>query len=333
METKRVGIVGISLIIMVYIIFLSVTYFNCSKITPEVCKINKCDFSLSGFNLISDMKDDCCGNKICEVGESYPECTDCPNCDDENKCTTDSYDYNKHECVNKPILDVVCCGNTLCEEGYETNSNCLRDCPNCDDNSRLTADSFDYAAQECENVVTHYFIDDFESGTQDWTFTDAEGGTTTGWSTTVENGNTVLKGTGHNWANFDGREWSNYIFKFRFKRISGSMHVNFRLGSRRRYFINLLQGESMQLRKTPVVGDIQTLKTISFSSGSGWRTMEIRGYGNILNIYVDDVVLMKYKDTEDAILSGRAAFEMIEGEFLIDDVEIKVIAETDVVYP
>jgi len=95
------------------------------------------------------MKDDCCGNKICEVGEVYLECMDCPNCDDENKCTSDSYDYNKHECVNKPILDVVCCGNTLCEEGYETNSDCPKDCPSCDDANECTKDSYDYDGQKC----------------------------------------------------------------------------------------------------------------------------------------------------------------------------------------
>lgn len=142
------------LIIMVYIIFIAIAYWNCSKITPKACEINKCGFSLSGFNLTSDIKDDCCGNKICEAGEAYPECMDCPNCDDENKCTSDSYDYNNNECVNEPILDVVCCGNTLCEEGYETNSDCQKDCPSCDDANACTKDSYDYDEQKCIHELT-----------------------------------------------------------------------------------------------------------------------------------------------------------------------------------
>ena len=74
-----------------------------------------------------------------------------------------------------------------------------------------------------------------------------------------------------------------------------------------------------------------------------WHTLEIRGYDNILNVYMDDELLRKYKDTEDPILSGGVAFEVSgeskylpgwgEAEFLIDDVEIKVIIEEDVVYP
>lgn len=95
-----------------YGIFLAVTYWNCSNITPKACEVNtKCNFSLSGFYFTSEIQDNCCGN-------------------------------------------------TLCEEGYETNSDCPTDCPNCDDNSGLTVDSFNYKTQQCENIVTHYFIDD-----------------------------------------------------------------------------------------------------------------------------------------------------------------------------
>jgi len=179
------------LILISYGIFTAITYWNCSNTTPQVCEANTCSFSLTGFNLVNEIKEDCCGNEICEPGEVYPKCIDCPNCDDENECTSvDSYDYNKHECVNEPILDVVCCGNSLCEEGYETNSDCPKDCPSCDDESRLTIDSFSYETQECENVATHYFVDDFEKGTEDWVFSDE-----TAWSTIIEDGNTVLRGT------------------------------------------------------------------------------------------------------------------------------------------
>ena len=108
------------------------------------CKNNKCVYSF-----ISD----CCGNEICEVDESYPECAaDCPNCDDTNECTTDSYDYHKQECVNAAILDVVCCGNSVCELS-ETYESCTRDCPNCDDTNFCTTDSYDYHKQECVNAA------------------------------------------------------------------------------------------------------------------------------------------------------------------------------------
>ena len=51
------------------------------------CKVGVCQ-----IEYISN----CCGNKICEVGETYATCpADCPNCDDDNKCTKDHYDYHE----------------------------------------------------------------------------------------------------------------------------------------------------------------------------------------------------------------------------------------------
>ena len=41
-----------------------------------------------------------------------------------------------------------CCGNTKCEVG-ETSSDCSADCPNCDDKSECTKDSYDYNEQQC----------------------------------------------------------------------------------------------------------------------------------------------------------------------------------------
>ncbi len=93
----------------------------------------------------------CCGNEICEVGENYTGCAaDCPNCDDNNDCTVDSYDYHEQKCVNAIIPNVICCGNDRCEIG-ETYSNCARDCPNCDDKNNCTTDSYDYHKQKCIN--------------------------------------------------------------------------------------------------------------------------------------------------------------------------------------
>jgi hypothetical protein len=85
----------------------------------------------------------CCGNGICEIGEDYENCTDCPNCDDENNCTEDLFDYDKQRCVNGEI--VPCCGNGICEIG-EDYENCT-DCPNCDDENNCTEDLFDYDKQ------------------------------------------------------------------------------------------------------------------------------------------------------------------------------------------
>jgi len=278
----------------------------------------------------------CCGNSVCELGETYNNCAqDCPNCEDDNKCTKDIYDYHKQECVNEVIIP--CCGNGICDEDAETYSNCQKDCPNCDDNNKLTADSFNYETQECENIVTHYFIDDFEEGIQNWAFSNEEA-----WSTILEDGNTYLRGVSVEQAGL-WKEWDNHILKFRFKRIDGSMHVDFRRSSTheygtKRYLVSI--SERVNGLREQTGENWQDLKDINLKLDKGWHTLEIRCYNDIINVYIDDTLIIKYKDTENPFLSGRVRFELHTGgvsgmipEFLIDDVEIKVITEEDIVYP
>ena len=71
-----------------------------------------------------------CGNELCEYEGDYKEeygtCSvDCINCDDENICTEDSFDYSLQKCRNLEISP--CCGNDICEPG-ETRENCIEDC-------------------------------------------------------------------------------------------------------------------------------------------------------------------------------------------------------------
>lgn len=314
------------------------TYSNCPVDCPNCDDKNNCtvdEYDHHEQECINTPILDviCCGNSACEIGETYSSCArDCPNCDDSNECTKDSYDYHEKECVNEPIIP--CCGNGICDEGVEDYSSCSVDCPNCDDDDKLTTDSFDYATQKCENIVTHYFIDDFEEGTQNWAFP-GKGD----WSTVVEDGNTVLR-LGHMQANLQ-REWDNYALKFRFKKIKGSMHVNFRHSETKegwnRYFVGV--SRNVDNLGKQVGENFQTLKNIEFGYDENWHTLEIRCYDNIIHVYMDDVFLIKYIDTEDPFLSGRVGFEIhtggeeIQPEFLIDDVEIKVVAEGDVAYP
>jgi len=293
----------------------------------KTCKDGVCE---------TDYEKNCCGNEKCETGETYDDCPDdCPNCDDDNKCTKDSYDYHEKKCINELIIP--CCGNGICDEDVETYSSCPVDCLNCDDNDILTTDIFNYETHECESVVTQYFFDDFEEGAGNWWFSEP-----TAWSIIVEDGNTVLRGTGHNWADLRGEEWDDYIFKVRFKIIKGCMHFNYRLnneGVTTRYMV-IVEEDSVRLRKTtrlsesatPTHPNLGRKKTVQLYKT--WHTFEMRGYGNILNVYIDDELLIKYKDTDNPALSGRIAFETLsDAEFLIDDVEIKTITEKDIISP
>lgn len=280
----------------------------------------------------------CCGNTICETGETYGSCPrDCPNCDDDNKCTKDSYDYHQQKCLNEILIP--CCGNGICDKGAEAYLSCPKDCPNCDDKNKLTTDSFNYTTQKCENPVTHYFLDDFESGTENWAFSD-ENGDPVVWSTIVESSNTVLRGTGY-WGFLQGKEWANYIFKSKFKiikeSVNGGMHFNYRIGSgarsSERYMVGI-SSHALNLTKSFGGKFFNLVESQALNLGKEWHTIEIKGYNDIFNIYIDNKLFIKFKDAANPILSGGIAFEIFEGsEFLIDDVEIKIIAEKDIIYP
>lgn len=318
------------------------TYPDCAADCPNCDDINECttdSYDYHTHECVNSIIPNqiCCGNTRCETGEDYLNCAqDCPNCDDDNDCTEDSYDYHEQECANEIIME--CCGNGICEEGLETSADCTADCPDCSDGNKLTTDSFNYATQECENPVTHYFIDDFESGVENWGLSDPAV-----WSTTAVAGNTVLKAIGQGRADLREGGWDNYIFKFKFKIITGAMSANFRLNwlpdGFDRYYVpveNVLGKEEAMvgLNKQTVAGGELALHSARFSSEGGWHTLEIQGDDNIITIYVDDELLIKYTDTESPVLSGQVGFEIGVGrEYMIDDVEIKLVTEDDVSYP
>lgn len=285
----------------------------------------------------------CCGNGVCETAETYLNCSrDCPDCDDDNGCTKDSYDYHEQKCLNETL--VPCCGNGICDKGAETYPSCQKDCPNCDDGSKLTADSFNYVSQKCENTVTHYFIDDFEAGSQGWGFYNAvDGGPNpSAWTLVSEGSNTVLRGVEHNFADLLGKGWDDYALKLKFKIARGSAQINFRNNfftneqPAHRYMIKLDDSNQLVLAKglNEEKGIYQDLQESAASYRTGWHTLEVRGYQNIINVYLDGSLLIKYKDTQSPILSGKVNFETgDDSEFLFDNVEIKLVSQGDVVYP
>jgi hypothetical protein len=80
-----------------------------------------------------EVKEDCpdkaCFAKECASNNCfYSQAIPCPECDDNDECTDDSFDYGKQACVNKGIFP--CCGNGNCESYYEeTYLTCPQDCP------------------------------------------------------------------------------------------------------------------------------------------------------------------------------------------------------------
>lgn len=70
---------------------------------PKSCNDNNSctnDFcsAETGYKCMNPLKLNCKGNGICESGEYGT--SDCPNCDDSNKCTVDTYDVVAKKCLN-----------------------------------------------------------------------------------------------------------------------------------------------------------------------------------------------------------------------------------------
>ncbi len=180
-----------------------------------------------------------------------------------------------------------------------------------------------------------YFTDNFDTNKKEWNF--YHNGESKPAVANIEavDGNNVLRCVGSYWAKIN-KEWDDYSLKFRFKRIEGSMTVIFREyrseTENSRYVINLGndKGTAMSLSKA-MHADFQDIERIEFAHYKDWHTLEVRVRDNIINIYLDDDFLIKYKDTENPILSGGVSFSIISNsEFLIDDVEIKSVRKEDV---
>lgn len=244
-------------------------------------------------------------------------CEDMTNSNEKDKCYIETATRNKDDAMCEKITERnmrTKCHTMIAEEYYTEAREIIK-------------------RPEAEGEVV--FTDDFEGGTENWIFHNEGGGD---WSIVEEDGNKFLRLRGVVGPELP-REWNNYIFKFRFKRIEGSVHVNFRKASagegQSRYIVAI--SRQMDNLNKHVNENWQRLDDTSFGFDENWHTLEIRGYDNILNVYLDDGLLYKYKDTESPLLSGMPGFEIHTGglpivpEFWIDDVEIRISGEKDVI--
>lgn len=147
----------------------------------------------------------------------------------------------------------------------------------------------------------------------------------------------MLKGTGHAWALLSGKSWDNFIFKARFKFSGGTAQFVYRnnWGEKgpRRYYVGV-HSNGLYLGKE-LDSQHSQLAQVNLQLDARWHTIEIRGFDNILNVYVDDELLIKYKDTSTPVLSGGVAFEPTEDDtvLFVDDVEIKPLNKEEVSSP
>ncbi|MCF7861752.1 hypothetical protein K9M79_05905 [Candidatus Woesearchaeota archaeon] len=132
---------------MIILIFVVLILFNVIPSCPVSCDdSNDCTLDLcsgdTGFMCDNQIILNCSGNGICELGE-YPS-EDCPDCDDQNPCTIDNYEFSIGCYYN---LTYDCLGNKICELGEFPSE----DCPDCDDNDSCTHDEYNFRTDRCDH--------------------------------------------------------------------------------------------------------------------------------------------------------------------------------------
>lgn len=170
------------------------------------------------------------------------------------------------------------------------------------------------------------FIDDFEDGNASgWQLED-------GWSVIQDNGNYVLQGTGHKWAETGPSIWADYTFITRIKPINfaGGVHINFRKSSEGRYFLGFHQGGLYLCKQFNQWNEIAD--NIALSSGTyttnRWYDLRVEVRGDNIKVYVDNILKIDYTDPAP-LLNGAIAFETLDdAHFYVDDVQVTV-AQTD----
>jgi photosystem II stability/assembly factor-like uncharacterized protein len=181
--------------------------------------------------------------------------------------------------------------------------------------------------------IATLLLDDFEAGSDRWVL---ESGT---WSIVDDGGNHVLDGTGHAWATLDGgREWTDYVFTARVRRVTGSIHLMFRMSEDRGRYIVGLHAGGMYLHKEAPWGkftELATDNTTPFTAGT-WHTIKIEVDLNRIQVSVDDSPCIDYTDPITAnkwpLWQGNVGLEatapVISAHAQFDDVEVVGLLNT-----
>lgn len=125
-----------------------------------------------------------------------------------------------------------------------------------------------------------------------------------GWEIAENEDGHALAGQGHVLATYTAGSWSDYRLRFKVKLTgNGSLHTNFRsLEGPTRYFIGLNR-EGLYISKQTGPESFSENLANAEGLGSGWKNIEISGYGPTVSVSVNRKAVMEYTDLE-SILSG-----------------------------
>ena len=144
-----------------------------------------------------------------------------------------------------------------------------------------------------------------------------------GWQIVDYEGNRVLEGRGHVFANLSEGPWTDLRLKFKILFSSGSLvHVNIRnVRITNRYFWGIsIDGINLSKQTGPdsFINDL----VVGPGTGAGWHEIEVAAQGSEISISVDGKTKLSYIDP-NPYLSGYISFEShVFQPLFIDDIEI-----------
>ncbi|MGA9351566.1 MAG: family 16 glycoside hydrolase [Anaerolineae bacterium] len=158
------------------------------------------------------------------------------------------------------------------------------------------------------------FEDDFEDGFADgWNLWP-------GWNVELDDGNYVLSGEGHRWAEPYVDGWVDCVIEAKIKLISGGLHLSFRNSQRRisetdwihtRYFL-FLSENGLSLEKQ-MGSDFFTLyRSDVYADRGSWHVVRIVLEGASIRVYLDNGLTIDVVDNDEPLLFGTFAFETLE---------------------
>ena len=191
-------------------------------------------------------------------------------------------------------------------------------------------ETLDVRSLKITNVEWQPFENDFEDGSADeWDLED-------GWSVIPENGNYVLQGVGHKWANAGSRDWMDYTFESKIKKIEGCIHVNFRQNENGRYFVGFA-GDGIGLYKQYNGWEAETIfEELGYYDkvfDDGWHNLKITVKNNSIKVSVDGQQLIDVNDNNSTHQSGSISYETLENSiFYVDNVYVTIDPIGSIVY-
>jgi photosystem II stability/assembly factor-like uncharacterized protein len=142
--------------------------------------------------------------------------------------------------------------------------------------------------------------------------------------------NTYLVGENHCWANCQtGLEWYDYSFRSKVNIRQGTMHVNFRMNDRGRYFMGISE-DWIYLTRDNDWGTYTDLGSAEVSlEQEVWLWLEIIANQKAIQVLLNNELILQIWD-KDALLTGSIAFETLEdSKFYIDSVIVNGAPQPD----